>query len=92
MLTSTKWFRIRSAKKESPQRVAPRRGYAKGSLCLPPKHPPGAQVFECIIPHLEQKKKPADSARPGCVGCLLPQGVNVNPVPRTYTIVMYTGM
>ena len=28
---------------KSPQRVAPRRGYAKGSLCLPPKHPPGAQ-------------------------------------------------
>ena len=39
-----------------------------------------------------KSKNPTDSARPGCVGCLLPRGVNVNPVPRTYTIVMYTGM
>ena len=45
-----------------------------------------------FTPHFGKSKNPTDSARPGCVGCLLPRGVNVNPVPRTYTIVMYTGM
>lgn len=41
---------------KKPQRVAPRRGYTKGSLCLPPKHSPGAQGFEGIISQKRTKE------------------------------------
>ena len=43
-LTPTKWFRIRSAKKRKPPARWTALGVGKkGDLCLPPKHPPGAQ-------------------------------------------------